>query len=177
MLTIIAMSFLELARQAASSVIKTLGIEPEIQRATGIAQSIQVPSKLQSAGQTSWLAALNAAKTVGGKPGIFAAGAAAAGIGAIALLRRRKKARVAPARKAPSKRAKPRKKGRGKKSKRRTEAGELSPAPSKQKIRFTKKGQPFIMVTRTIKGKSRRMAQFIKKSTAKAAKSRKGGLK
>lgn len=95
---------------------------------------------------------------------------AALGVGAIVATQsilgvaRRKKRRTTT-RRAPARRKTTRKKKRGNGTLRKHRT-----PPAKRKIRFTKKGQPFII---TKSGK----AKFIKKSSARSAKKRKGGFR
>lgn len=49
------------------------------------------------------------------------------------------------------------------------------PDTSRKRIRFTKNGQPYVIVYRNINGTRRKMAKFISKKSAKQSRKRSGG--
>lgn len=49
------------------------------------------------------------------------------------------------------------------------------PDTSRKRIRYTKNGQPYVIVYRNINGSRRKMAKFIKRSSAKKSHKRTGG--
>lgn len=184
------MSFLlDMAKQAAESVLK-----PFLPAANNAVQSALaqtraytsvVATKAQSVPQVQQ--AQIAASTVTKSQLATGAAVAATVVGAVgvaALVRKRKAAKKIarkPARKVTKKRkaakkGKPTRKGIQKPARKAAKKRKQEPHKGSEKkhsrikgekVHFTKKGQPYIIEMRTIKGKARRMSRFIKKEGVK----------
>jgi hypothetical protein len=96
-----------------------------------------------------------------------------------AINKRRKKSRRKPKHNNTRKRSSNNKRSRTSRSRRSKQkqpyTARKKPDTSRTRIRYTKNNQPYVIVYRNINGKRRKMAKFIKKSSAARSKHLSGG--
>jgi len=97
------------------------------------------------------------------------------GITAFAISRKRKSAKKSAKRKSKSKSRTKTSRSYSRYKQRKPYTAGKRPDTSRRRIRFTKKGQPYVIVYRNINGTRRKMAKFITKKSAKMSRRRVGG--
>jgi hypothetical protein len=124
----------------------------------------------------SQLSGLSKAQLIGIAAGTAVVGTGVA-LGAVAIAKRRKKnsKRKSANRSKNTKRRNNHKKRGGKRGRYTPRTAGKRPDTSRRRIRYTKNGQPYVIVYKNIKGKRRKMARFISKKSARSSQRRSGG--